>query len=71
MIGTFLAGPVGSWLRVFASGVLSAFLLSLTDAAEIDFAAWETWVIAGLISVIPVVVAWLNTADPRFGNGSG
>lgn len=68
MIGTFLAGPVGSWLRVFAAGVLSAFLLDIADVAQIDFAAWETWVIAGLVSVLPIIIAWLNQADPRFGN---
>lgn len=66
-LGAFFAGPVGSWLRVFAAGLLTAFLISLTDSANIDFAAWETWVIAGLVSVLPVVIAWLNTADPRFG----
>jgi len=70
MIGKFLAGPIGSWLRVFAGAVLSAFLLSLTSAASISFVDWQTWVIAGLVSVLPVIVAWLNPADLRFGAGS-
>lgn len=66
-MGSFLATPVGSWLRVFLSGMLSAWLLSLTNAATIDFADWQTWVIAGLVSALPVIVAWLNSGDPRFG----
>lgn len=68
-MGKFLVSPVGSWLRVFASGVLGAWLLDLTGAATIEWNNWQAWVIAGLVAALPVAIAWLNSADPRFGNG--
>lgn len=67
MLGTFLAGPVGSWLRVFVSAMLGAWLLDLSGAATVNFEEWQTYLIAGLVSVLPVIIAWLNSADPRFG----
>lgn len=69
-MGAFLAGPVGSFARVFVSALLGAWLLSLTDTGEISFSAWETWVVTALVSAIPVVIAALNPSDTRFGNGS-
>jgi hypothetical protein len=66
-MGAFLATPVGSWVRVFVSGVLGAWLLDLSGAATIDWENWQGWVIAGLVSALPVVIAYLNSADPRFG----
>jgi hypothetical protein len=47
--------------------MLGAWLLDLADAATVDFANWQTYVVAGLVSLLPVVIAWLNSADPRFG----
>ena len=66
-MGAFLASPIGSWLRVFLAAMLNAWLLDLTEVADISFDAWETYVVAGLVSTLPVIVAYLNAADPRFG----
>jgi len=71
MLGSFLAGPVGSWIRVFVAAMLSAWLLDLSNAAVIDFAKWQTYVVSGLVSVLPIIVAFLNTSDPRFGKTTG
>lgn len=70
-MGEFLASVPGSWLRVFLAAVLNAWLLSLTDAVTIDFGDWQVWVISGLVATLPVIAAWLNSADPRFGPSSG
>jgi hypothetical protein len=67
-MGDFLASPLGSFLRVFVSVALGAWLLDLSGAISIDFSAWETYVVAGLASALPVAIAWLNPADVRFGN---
>jgi hypothetical protein len=69
-MGSFLAGPVGSAVRVFVSVVLGAFVLDLTNTGNISLDSWETWVVAGLVSALPVLVAYINPSDPRFGNGS-
>lgn len=69
-LGTFLAGPLGSVLRVFGSALLVAFLADLQGAVTVDFANWQTYVVAGLASALPVAIAYLNPADPRFGKGS-
>lgn len=64
-MGEFLATPVGSWLRVFVATALTAFLADLSsDQIAVD---WKGYLIAGLVAVLPVIIAYLNAADPRFG----
>lgn len=63
-MGSFLASPIGSWLRVFVATVLTVLLADLTAGDNID---WQAYVIAGAVAVLPIVIAWLNPADPRFG----
>lgn len=68
MIGTFLAGPVGSWLRVFLGTALTVWLADLTTdkwAANIS-----AYALAGVVAVLPLVIAFLNPADVRFGRGA-
>jgi hypothetical protein len=67
-MGAFFAGPIGSFIRVFVAQFLTLWTLDLTDAVTIDFGAWQTYVIGALVSALPVLVAALNNADPRFGN---
>jgi hypothetical protein len=62
--------PFASWFKVFVSAILSAWVVDLTGAAVVDFSNWETWVVTGLVAVLPVIVNWLNTADPRYGKGA-
>ena len=65
MIGTFLAGPVGSWLRVFVAAAIGLYLVDLQDS-EITLSVTD-YATAGAVAVLPIIIAWLNPADPRFG----
>ena len=55
-----------SWLKVFLSAVLTAVLTAIATGD------WTllTILFAGLVSVIPVIINWLDTSDPRYGRGS-
>lgn len=56
---------IKSWVKVFISAVLSAYLITLTDGdLSLD---WRALLIAGLVSLLPVVINWLDTSDPRYG----
>jgi hypothetical protein len=61
----FFAGPVGSWIRVWLATALTVFLADLTMKQDIDPIAYA---IAGLVAILPPIIAYLNPADPRFGN---
>ena len=63
---------VFSWLKVFGASVLTAFLaiLTTTGAFPVDTEVWVGVLIAGLVSVIPVIINWLDPNDPRYGRGS-
>ncbi len=63
-MGAFFAGPVGSWIRVWAATALTVFLADLTMKQTIDPIAYA---IAGLVAILPPIIAYLNPADPRFG----
>lgn len=65
-VGTFLASPVGSWLRVFLAAALGLYLVDLQDP-EMALSVTD-YGIAGLVSVLPVIIAALNAQDPRFGS---
>ena len=66
----FATSPVASWLRVFAAVIISAAIADWTTKGSIDLGAWQTWVIAGLVSIAPAVTRYLNPSDPAFGRGS-
>ena len=72
MIGKFLASPVGSAVRVFAGLVLGYFVLDLEQEHGIHVSLEDlgTWVAAGLAVAVPIVIAAINPADPRFGRTS-
>ncbi len=59
---TWLAtSPIASFFRVFGAGVLGWVLVN-ADSIEAHPA-----VVIGLVSALPVLIAWLNPEDPRFG----
>jgi len=66
----FARSPVASAARVFAAVVLTLAVTQWVTNGSIDFAAWQTWVIAALASVVPTITRWLNPADVEFGRGA-
>jgi hypothetical protein len=68
-VGKFLAGPVGSALRVAVALVLGYYVAALGSGGELvpSASAVKTWVGAAIVIALPVVIAALNPQDPRFG----
>lgn len=62
---------VGSWARVFLVAVITAFLAMQTPPWDVTGDQWLAVLWAGILSVLPVVLNWLNPNDPRYGRGSG
>lgn len=65
------ASPLASALKTFVAVVMTMAIADWSTKGGIDFAAWQTWVIAAAVSAVPMIVNWLNPADTRYGNGSG
>lgn len=62
--------PLATALKTFVSIVLSLAVADFATTGAIDLSRWQTWVIAGLVSCVPVITNWLNPADTRYGKGS-
>lgn len=62
--------PLAAALRVFVAVVVAMVVAEWSASGAIAFDRWQTWVIAGLASAVPVVLRWLNPADGAFGKGS-
>lgn len=58
----FGTSPIASFLRTFTAGMLGWVILN-ADTLNLHPA-----LIIGLVSALPVLISWLNPADPRFGN---
>jgi hypothetical protein len=59
-----------SWLKVFASAVLGAYLIELQNGINLfswDLNMVEKLLTAGVVSTLPIIINWLNPADPRYG----
>ena len=67
MFGRFLTTGPGSALRVFAGVVLGALVLSLQSGDCCKASQVWPWVSAGLIVAVPILIAWVNPSDTRFG----
>jgi len=63
----FAASPIASWLRVFVAIVLGAAVADWADLGGFDFSNWQVWLLAGAVSVLPMVIRWLNPQDGAFG----
>ena len=61
-----------SWLKVFLASALTAFvtIVASTQALPTSSEAWMGILVAGILSVGPVIINWLNTNDTRYGRGS-
>lgn len=59
-----------SWLKVFASAVLGAYLVELQNGRQLfnwTFDMVESLLTVGVVSMIPIIINWLNPADDRYG----
>lgn len=68
----FLVGPIGSAFRVALGFVLAAVLgvVQAGSVAELGQLDWWQATVAGALGIaLPIVIAALNPADPRFGRG--
>ena len=59
---------VWSWLRVFLAAFITATLVDIANGG-LDGINWEAILISGIVAVGPVVIRWLNPADPMYGKG--
>ena len=70
-MSTWLANtPLGGAFKTFLAVLLAAVVGDWATAGEISLGNWQTWVIAALVSAVPVVVNWLNPADGRYGKSN-
>lgn len=60
----FLNTAIGSWLKVYITGVLM-FIVANGGIRTID---WATALEATLISTLPVLINYLNPKDTRYGS---
>jgi len=69
MIGKFLTTPVGSMCRIVIGVALGYLVLDLSNDGTISV-SWDegvSWLAAGLVVGVPVLIAYVNPADTRFG----
>jgi predicted ABC-type sugar transport system permease subunit len=71
-LGKFLTTPIGSALRVLVGVVLGYLVLDLQADGTISVSVSEvwTWVAAGLVIAVPILIAAVNPSDTRFGRTS-
>ena len=61
------ATPLGGAFKTFIAVILGAAIADWAGSGSISLGNWETWVIAGLVSAVPVIINWLNGVDARYG----
>jgi hypothetical protein len=61
-----------SWGNVFIAAVITALLVVIvdTETLALDWKTLEAIIIAGLISVLPVIRNYFDQNDPRYGRVS-
>lgn len=71
-IWSFLAGPLGSAVRVAVALVLGSYVASVGSGGGLvpDAMTVQSWIGAALVVALPIVIAALNPNDPRYGRGS-
>ena len=70
MLNWLASTPLGSAAKTFVAVLIGLAVAAWSSDGAITFDAWQTWIIAALVSAIPPVIAWLNPADARWGIGS-
>lgn len=67
---TWLAeSPLATYLKSFVAIIISAAVADWAKVGAISLANWQTWIIAGAVSVAPLLVNYLNPSDSRYGRG--
>ncbi len=62
---------VQSWIKVFVSTILALFLADLINGSgTLNLTSVWTYVSAGLVAVLPLVINYLNPSYGRYGAGS-
>lgn len=72
-MGEFLKGPYGSAARIFVATVLGGLVTYLLNGGTFSGLTWgavEMWVGTAVTVALPLIIAFLNPADTRFGKGS-
>ena len=59
----FLNSIYGSWIKVFVSAVLTM----IAAKGDIYAITLKDCLNAGVISILPIVINWLNPQDTRYG----
>jgi hypothetical protein len=62
----FLNSIYGSWLKL----VLTAILTMIISKGNIFMITLEECISAAVISILPIIINWLNPNDTRYGNKS-
>lgn len=60
----FLNSIYGSWLKV----ALTAIITMIVAKGNIYEVTLEECISAAVISILPIIVNWLNPHDPRYGS---
>jgi hypothetical protein len=50
--------------------VIAAAVADWVTGGDIALGNWQTWIIGGLASAIPPIIAWLDPNDDRWGRGA-
>lgn len=62
---------VQSWIKVFVSTILALFLADLINGSgTLNLTSVWTYVSAGLVAVLPLVINYLNPSYDRYGAGT-
>jgi hypothetical protein len=59
----FLNSIYGSWVKVFVSAVLTMIVIK----GDIYLITWKDCLNAGIISILPIIINFLNPLDKRYG----
>jgi len=62
--------PLGSIFKTFLAVMIAAAVADAGTTGSISLGKWQTYLIAGAVSVLPALINWLNPADARYGNGA-
>lgn len=66
----FLASPLGSYVRHFAGIILALWFVEISEGRDMwstDIAMLKRVVSGAVISVLPVIINWLNPANKNYG----